>query len=154
MSEPPTPKRVLIVAHRTAASPPLIDEVRERASRGPCAFALLVPRLPEAADPDGEEVKRTLELAIPLIEEAAGARVEAMAGDCDPYVAVCETLQAREFDEVIVSTLPERVSRWLRRDLPHRVRQLGVPVTVVTAPQAQRPLWDDETATALRRLAG
>ncbi len=73
-------------------------------------------------------------------EEAAGARVEAMAGDCDPYVAVCETLQENEFDEVIVSTLPERVSRWLRRDLPHRVRQLGVPVTVVTAPQAKRPL--------------
>ena len=40
-----TPARVLIVANRTAATPPLIEAVRERAARGPCAFTLLVPQL-------------------------------------------------------------------------------------------------------------
>jgi hypothetical protein len=37
------------------------------------------------------------------------------------------------FDEVIVSMLPGRVSRWLHLDLPRTVRGLGVRVTTVTA---------------------
>ena len=124
---------VLIVAHQTAATPALIDAVRERAGRGPCRFTLLVPR--GYWDPDTETAAATIELAVPLLDEAAGAHVDALIGDSDPFVAVRETLEAGEFDEVIVSTLPERVSHWLRRDLPSRVQRLGVPVTVVTARQ-------------------
>jgi hypothetical protein len=53
---------------------------------------------------------------------------------------VHELFERERFDEVIVSTLPARVSRWLHRDLPSRVRELGVPVTVVTAKESVRPL--------------
>jgi hypothetical protein len=42
----------------------------------------------------------------------------------------------------MVSTLPARVSHGLRRDLPHRVEQLGLPVTIVTAQQSERPVSD------------
>jgi hypothetical protein len=38
------PTRVLVVAHRTAATPTLLDEVRARSRRSPCSFTLLVPR--------------------------------------------------------------------------------------------------------------
>jgi hypothetical protein len=44
------------------------------------------------------------------------------------------------FDEVIVSTLPERVSQWLKRDLPSRIERLDIPVTVVRATEARPPL--------------
>jgi hypothetical protein len=128
--------RVLIVAYRTAATPMLLAAVRERARRSPCAFTLVVPR--PYWDPDTEEATATLELAIPLLEEACGRHVEGIVGDTDPLVAVHDAVERFGFDEVIVSTLPARVSHWLRRDLPSRVRQLGLPVTVVTATQSER----------------
>ena len=123
--------RVLIVAHRTAATPPLLAAVRERAAQGPCEFTLLVPR--PYWDADTEESALTLELALPLLDEAAGGHVEGLVGETDPFAAVQGALQRTPFDEIIVSTLPTHVSHWLRMDLPARVRRLGVPVTVVTA---------------------
>jgi hypothetical protein len=128
--------RVLVVAHRTAATPLLLNAVRARARRSPCTFTLLVPR--PYWDPDTDEAAATLELAIPLLEEAAGGHVEGIIGDTDPFVAVREAVTRIGFDEIIVSTLPARVSHWLRRDLPHRVEQFGLPVTVVTAQQSER----------------
>ena len=124
------------MAHRTAATPLLLDAVRDRARRGACSFSLLVPR--PYWDPDTEAAALVVELAVPLLEEAAGGHVEAIVGDADPLVAVANALERADFAEVIVSTLPERVSHWLRRDLPQRIRQLGVPVTVVTAKQSER----------------
>jgi hypothetical protein len=110
----------------------------ESSTLRPCAFVLLVPR--PYWDPETEEPALTLELALPLLEEAAGAQFESLIGDTDPRVAVRETLETEPFDEVIVSTLPSRVSQWLHRDLPSRVELLDVPVTVVTARTSSRRL--------------
>ena len=93
-------------------------------------------------DPENEEAAATLELAIPLLDEAAGGHVEGIVGDSDPLAAVQQAVERGGFDEVIISTLPVRVSHWLRRDLPHRVEALGSPVTVVTAEQSERTLSD------------
>jgi hypothetical protein len=126
------PVRVLIVANRTAATPTLIYRVRQRAERGPCAFTLLVPVLADVLEPE-EEARKTLALALPLLEEAAGAPVEGVSGPTDALRAVERLHREQPFDEVIISTLPTRVSAWLKRDLPTRVARLGVPVTVVRA---------------------
>jgi hypothetical protein len=136
----PAPTRVLVVAHQTAATPRLLDEVRARARRSPCAFTLVVPR--PYWDPETDAAATTLELAIPLLSEAAGGHVEGIVGDTDPFVAVQQAVERGGFDEIIISTLPARVSRWLRRDLPHRVEALGLPVTVVTAQQSDRAFSD------------
>ena len=131
-------RRILIVANRTAATPALIAEVRRRAAEGPCRFTLLVPRT--FWDPDTEQSAITLELAIPLLDEAAGNHVEGLTGDTDPFVAVTDALANGEYDEIIISTLPARVSHWLHLDLPARVQRLGLPVTVITARKADRLL--------------
>jgi hypothetical protein len=136
--ESSTPRRILIVAYRTAGRPGLLDEVRSRAAQERCRFVLLVPR--PYWDPETEEAALTLELAIPLLEEAARGHVDGLIGDTDPLVAVRETLDREPFDEVIVSTLPACVSHWLHRDLPSRPAQLGVPVTAVTARTSSRRL--------------
>jgi hypothetical protein len=120
-------RRILIVANRTAATPLLMDAVRKRAEEGASTFALLIPDEPRKGGADW-----TLETAIPLLERAAGGPVEGIVGEKDPYEAVVSALRDPGFDEVIVSTLPRRVSEWLRRDLPHRIEKLGVPVTTVS----------------------
>jgi hypothetical protein len=134
------PARVLIVAHRTAATPLLLNAVRARANRSSCSFTLLVPR--PYWDPDTDEATATLELAIPVLEEAAGGHVDGTIGDSDPFVAVREAVTSIGIDEIIISTLPVRVSHWLRRDLPHRVEQFGLPITIVTAQQSERAISD------------
>jgi hypothetical protein len=139
------PARVLVVAHRTAATPLLLDAVRARSARSSCSFTLLVPR--PYWDPDTEEAELTLELAIPLLEEAAGGHVDGIIGDSDPFVAIRQAVTNVGVDEIIISTLPVRVSRWLRRDLPRRVNEFGLPVTVVTAQQSER------AATEHRRVS-
>ena len=136
-------KHVLLVANRTAATPTLLDEVRRRAADGPCTFALLIPEVP-SADHDW-----TLDRALPIIAGAAGGPVEALASGSDPLAAVRQALHASHVDEVIVSTLPRRVSRWLRQDLPHRIEQLGVPVTVITAEERKESLADTFRRTGL-----
>jgi hypothetical protein len=137
------PARVLIVANRTAATPALIEAVRRRAASGPCTFTLLVPqswqaihRLTSAEDShtDANESEATLELALPLLEDAAGDKVEGVTGDADPLAAIQDAVNLRGFDEIILSTLPARVSRWLKLDLPNKVQGLGLPVTHVEAP--------------------
>jgi len=138
--EASTATRVLILAYRTAATPTLVEEVRARANEGPRSFALLVPDLHRLEEAGTKEAELILELAIPLLEEAAGGRVEGIVGDSDPYVAVRDVLERRDFDEILVSTLPPRVSRWLSRDLPSRLAELGKPVSVVTGPESARPV--------------
>jgi hypothetical protein len=132
--------RVLIVAHKTAATPALQGAVRARAQEGPARFTLLVPalahglhRVVDPEDTGDAEAQDVLELALPVLEEAAGAEVEGMIGVADPLDAIQDAVNLHGFDEVILSTLPTRVSRWLKLDLPHKVTGLGLPVTVVTA---------------------
>lgn len=133
------PTRVLVVAHKTAATGPLLEAVRERAHRGPCVFTLLVPNpahgLHKIVDPEDQgagEASAVIERAVPLLEEAAGGHVEGIVGAPDPVVAAHDAINLRGFDEVIVSTLPTKLSRWLKLDLPSKISGAGLPVTTVT----------------------
>jgi len=89
---------------------------------------LLVPDAPDAKRADW-----TLDGALPLLSRAAGTQVEGLSGGPDPLAAIREAVQHGSFDEIIISTLPKRTSRWLRRDLPRRVREFGLPVMVISA---------------------
>jgi hypothetical protein len=137
--ESSTPARVLVVANRTAATPALVEAVRERASRGPARFTLLVPhtshglhRLVDPEDQGLSEAEQTLDMAIPVLEEAAGGSVEGIVGDAEPLAAIQDAVNLHGFDEIIISTLSQRFSRWLKLDLPSKASGLGLPVTTVT----------------------
>jgi uncharacterized membrane-anchored protein len=133
--------QVLVVAHKTAATPTLLEAIRERSGRGVASFHLLVPSPAEHAEiTDAERHRRheegehVLELALPLIEQAAGRATEgSVSVRHDPFDAIEEIVHDGDFHEIIISTLPSHVSRWLHADLPRRVARLGLPVTTVTA---------------------
>jgi hypothetical protein len=133
-----SPSRVLIVAHQTADSPDLLRAVAHRADDSACTFTLLVPAraqdLRHVRDPQAQgmsEAEARLELAIPLLSEAAGEAILGVVGAHEPLAAVQDALNLLGFDEVIISMLPVRESRWFRLELPRKVRALGVPVTEV-----------------------
>ena len=140
------PTRVLVVANRTAATPALLDAVRERAARGAATFTLLVPNpgahgLHKVVDPEDQgtsDAEQAIGLAVPLLEEASGGPVDSLVGVADPLTAIQDAVNLHGFDELIISTLPRRVSHWLHLDLPQKAAGLGLPMTVVNAREGAR----------------
>jgi hypothetical protein len=136
----PEPAHVLVLAHQTAATPRLLDAVRERAERGPATFHLVVPRLAQGMhrvvdpqDAGANEAQQVLDDALPKLSEASGGRVEGSIGDSEPLMAIHDAINLGSYDEIIISTLPLGVSRWLKLDLVSKARALGLPVTHVQA---------------------
>jgi hypothetical protein len=134
------PAHVLVVAHQTATTEGLIAAVRERAARGPAAFHLVVPRhahgmhrVVDPQDAGDDEAHVVLDRALPRLSEAAGHPVTGSIGDSEPLSAIHDAVNLGHYDEIIISTLPSRVSRWLKLDLVSKTRGLGLPVTHVEA---------------------
>ena len=135
--------RVLVVANRTAESPELLDALRTRTVQGPCEFTLLVPSTPHglawAANmhAGGDEAERHREGFVEELRreglDVAGARV----GDPDALAAIQDECNFNRYDELIVSTLPLHISKWLRLDLPSKAQAAtGLPVTHVVGSEA------------------
>ena len=145
-------RRILIVANQTAPGPHLKRMVRERMAEGPCTFMLLVPATPppgkwtwtdaEAAD----LAQGRMRDALAGLQEL-GAEIEGRVEDGSPMDAIAAFIQIegyehhQPFDEIILSTLPPGVSRWLKQDLPHRLeRRYGIPITHVIGRPADTPV--------------
>jgi GABA permease len=128
------------VANRTADSPELIAALRGRAMRSPAGFTLLVPAVPYglawAADMKAGRpgAASRIESALARMRMSGIEIDDALIGDPDPLAAVGDALLSRDFEEVVVSTLPRGVSRWIRLSLPQRLRRATeLPVSHVTA---------------------
>jgi len=126
-------RNVLVVANVTATSAELVDERTARAARESTSFTLVVPATMfgggRAAAAD------MLRAALGRLREA-GLEAEGDVGAPDPIVAVTDAWDPKRYDEIIVSTLPSKVSKWLHAGLPERIEKVtGAPVShVVSAP--------------------
>ena len=135
--------RVLVVANRTAESPELLDALRTRTVQGPCEFTLLVPATPHgiawAADmhAGGDEAEVHREAFVEELRQEGLDVANARVGDPDPLAAIQDECNFNTYDELIVSTLPLHVSKWLKVDLPRKARAAtGLPVTHVVGSEA------------------
>jgi hypothetical protein len=124
-------RQVLVVANATATSRELLDALKDRAARGSVAFTLVVPATPfRGGRPAALE---QVDQAVALLSEL-GLEVDGSIGDGDPMVAVVEEWDPNRYDEIILSTLPTSMSKWLGADLPRRIeRRTGALVTHVVA---------------------
>jgi GABA permease len=131
--------RILVVANQTAESQDLLDVLTGRSDGN--EFVLVLPAghgIEKAADPDAARAHTEPHLNAALERwRSEGLKVEGSVGDTDPLAAVQDAVNFGDFDEIIVSTLPVRASKWLKMDLPSRVeRATGKPVTHVETKQA------------------
>lgn len=134
------PAHVLVVANQTSAGPALLEAVRLRAQRSPARFTLVMPaathgldRVMDPEDADRDESQRRLDDALPLLSEAAGSKVEGQVGDASPLAAIEDAVNFGDYQEIIISTLPRKLSHWLKLDLPAKAAGLGLPVTHIEA---------------------
>ena len=138
-------RRYLVVANQTLAGEPLVSRIRELSRAGPCAFFLVVPATPPRNRTWTEGEARAIAHA--RLDEALmhfpglDVKVEGEVGDGNPMLAIDDAIRDHgPFDEIILSTLPPGVSRWLQLDLPHRVAaSYGIPMTRVVGEPANDP---------------
>jgi hypothetical protein len=149
-------RKYLVIANQTLGGPELRKELHQRAAAGESSFYVLVPNTraahyavvpaagglvpmptiatsygPETDEEATEEARARLAELIAALT-ARGSKAEGHLGSANPVDAVGDAVAEQTFDEVIVATLPRRVSRWLGADVPHRIeRQFGLPVTTV-----------------------
>jgi hypothetical protein len=138
------PLSVLVVAHATASSPELIEALTAKAGGGPESLRVTLLLPCKGVGPAAKtEARQALEDAL---SEYADHDIQAdgAVGDQDPLVAVAEIWDPLAFDEIVVSTLPGSMSKWLQSDLPHRIaRHTDAQVTHVISSTPQAPVqWE------------
>jgi hypothetical protein len=122
-------RRILIVAHKSVATPALVETVRQRTEAGPCTFALLIP---DATNP--VVAAWTLRRARRMLSKEIGTPVDGIVAEGeDAYAGIATAVRDAAYDEIMLSILSGPGSRWLHDGLPARVEALGIPLTVVMA---------------------
>ena len=136
--------RYLIVANRTLGGEHLLDEVRRRMPDSEATFHLVVPATPpgDHAWTEGEArtlARQRLDRAIEALRQL-GADVDGEVGDANPLLAIDDAMRGQAFDEIILSTLRPGLSRWLKLDLPDRLKtHVTIPVTHIVGEEEPEP---------------
>ena len=131
-------KRILVIANRTLCEQHLLDELHRRREMGQVMFHLLVPAShPAGAWTDAQAENEARARLDDMLDTLAVAGIGATGeiGDANPVLAVQDIFRTgQSFDEIIISTLPEGVSKWLAGNVVRRLRtRTELPVTHVVA---------------------
>ena len=126
-------KVTLVVANRTAASAPLHEKLKSKAGEDERHLFIVVVPQEGGHGLAAREAQARLTQVIDKMR-AEGLLAAGMIGDPDPYTATMNGVQFFRVDDIVISTLPETRSGWLRTDLIERVKRAsGKPVEHVAA---------------------
>src|SRR5918912_607208 len=127
--------RTLVVANQTVGGRPLIELLKRKAEDGPHRFIVIAPQ--SGASAEGEAAYRRLAQTLDELEKVGLSAIGQVVHP-DPFTAIQNALQFYAPDEVVISTLPEARSGWLRSDLIGRVRAATTrPVEHVVVEQSE-----------------
>ena len=125
----------LVVANRTVEGEELLEKLKAKASgesdaAGETGVHLFIVVVPQEGG-QGHHAPEARERLAGVLERlrSEGLLCAGMIGDPDPYTATMNALQSFRVNEVVISTLPEEKSGWLRAHLPERIAEAsGLPV--------------------------
>ena len=135
----PCRQSYLVVGNQTLDSPTLAAAIAERAGRGPATFRVVVPATPTKGgltwdEDEGRAGARQRMDAMLLRPRTDGVAATGEIGAPDPIEAVEDAVRGREVDEILLSSRPSGISRWLGQDVPSRLKgSVLIPVVVLTA---------------------
>ncbi len=129
-------KVTLVIANKTSSGEELFEHLKAKAAHtGRHLFIAVIPQV----DGSGSAPREARERLASMLDRlhAAGLLSSGMIGDPDPYTAALNALELFRVDDVVISTLPDERSGWLRSNLIERVRSATpAPVErVVVDPQ-------------------
>jgi hypothetical protein len=113
----------LVLASKTLEGERLLDRLKEKGSDGgPRLFIVVVPQ-PDGSGNAPRQARERLAAMLDRLHQA-GLVASGMIGDPDPYTAAANALELFRVDDIVISTLPDQRSGWLRANLIERVRHI------------------------------
>jgi hypothetical protein len=111
----------LVLASKTLEGENLIERLKEKgAAGGQRLFIVVVPQ-PDGTGEAPRQARARLATTLDRLHEA-GLLASGMIGDPDPYNAAANALELFRVDDIVISTLPDQRSGWMRANLIERVQ--------------------------------
>ncbi len=134
----------LVIASKTSSGEELIERLRQKAAQDDSdgrhrLFIAVVPQQ-DGHGHAAREARARLETMLKKLR-VLGLLASGMIGDPDPYTAALNALELFRVDDVVISTLPDQRSGWMRANLIERVQS-------ATAAHVEHVVVDLDDATA------
>ena len=116
-------KVTLVLASKTLGGDELLHRLKEKAASGDRRlFVVIVPQ-PDGSGGAPQLARARLATMLDRLH-SEGLLGSGMIGDPDPYTAAVNALELFRVDDVVISTLPDQRSGWMRANLIERVQHM------------------------------
>lgn len=117
-------KATLVLASKTLGGEKLLGRLKEKAATGEQRLFIIVVPQPDGSGGAPRLARARLATMLDRLH-SAGLLGSGMIGDPDPYTAAVNALELFRVDDVVISTLPDERSGWMRANLIERVQSVS-----------------------------